>query len=126
MQRMKKLGNLWKGESVDNYDQNYIFIKWRDGTRIDIDTPGDEFEKLIDIYNSKHEVQLPKIRLHDLRHTSATLLLAENINIETVSKRLGHNNTSTTLNVYGHAMPVKDADAANLLGVLIDPTKHSD
>ncbi len=43
-----------------------------------------------------------KIRLHDFRHSHATLLLKNNIPISTISKRLGHKNTSTTLDIYAH------------------------
>lgn len=43
-----------------------------------------------------------KIRLHDFRHSHATLLLNKNIPLSTISKRLGHKNTSTTLDIYAH------------------------
>ncbi len=120
--RMEELCSLWMGKRGSEYEDNYIFIKWKDGSRIHIDTPNKEFEKLIELYNSTHDEKLPRIRLHDLRHTSATLLLSENVNIETVCKRMGHGNASTTLNIYGHTMPVKDADAASVLDALILPT----
>ena len=55
------------------------------------------------------------IRLHDLRHTSATLLLSEGVDIRTVANRLGHSQTSTTLNVYAHALPAADEQAARIL-----------
>lgn len=48
---------------------------------------------------------IPKIRLHDLRHSHASYLLHKNVNIATISKRLGHKNISTTLDVYSHFMP---------------------
>ena len=63
----------------------------------------------------KHEDELPKVRLHSLRHSNATLLIAEGTDICTVSQRLGHAQTSTTLNVYAHALKSKDADAADRL-----------
>lgn len=44
--------------------------------------------------------KLPSLRVHDLRHTHATLLLASGANAKTVSARLGHSSTSFTLDVY--------------------------
>jgi len=57
-------------------------------------------------------VGLPRIRFHDLRHTYATISLASGVPINVVSQRLGHANTSVTLNVYSHVMPGMQAAAA--------------
>ena len=48
---------------------------------------------------------VPPIRLHDLRHTHATLLLAAGTPIKAVSERLGHSKTSITLDTYAHVLP---------------------
>ena len=48
---------------------------------------------------------LPKIRIHDLRHTHASLLLSAGVSIVAVSNRLGHANVATTLKTYAHIMP---------------------
>lgn len=58
-------------------------------------------------------------RLHDLRHFMATTMLTAGIPITTVSARLSHARTSTTLNVYAHAVPGGDAHAAELLGSIL-------
>lgn len=71
---------------------------------------------------------LPKnIRLHDLRHTSATLLLKAGENIKVVSERLGHANVSITLEIYAHVLPGMQRDAANRMEELLngDP-KHTE
>jgi integrase len=58
-------------------------------------------------------------RLHDLRHWNATTLLDMGVPLPVVSERLGHAQTSTTLNIYGHAVARSDQAAATLLaGVL--------
>lgn len=62
---------------------------------------------------------LPKIRLHDLRHTAATLSLAAGVPIPVVSERLGHARTSITLDWYGHALPGQHREAADKLAALI-------
>ena len=55
------------------------------------------------------------MRFHDLRHTHAALLIANNENPKVTQERLGHKDVSTTLNVYGHLMPGLGRDAADRL-----------
>lgn len=59
---------------------------------------------------------LPVIRLHDVRHSSATLQLNEGVPVHVVSGRLGHSTPSTTLNVYAAFMPSADELAADVMG----------
>jgi integrase len=61
----------------------------------------------------------PEIRLHDLRHTHATLLLAAGVPVKVVSERLGHASATITLSVYAHVMPGNQRDAADLFARLI-------
>ncbi len=61
----------------------------------------------------------PEIRLHDLRHTHATLLLADGEPVKVVSERLGHANATITLAVYAHVMPGNQRSAANRFAALI-------
>lgn len=58
-------------------------------------------------------------RLHDLRHTHATLLLKMGINLKVVSERLGHRDASTTLNIYAHALPGMQKEAARVMGDIL-------
>jgi len=61
------------------------------------------------------ESGLPRIRpLQDLRHTHATLLLANGENAKVVQERLGHHSHSFTADTYQHVMPGMDAAAASL------------
>ena len=53
--------------------------------------------------------------LHSLRHTNATLLIHGGVNVRTVSARLGHSQTSTTLNIYAEAIQSAEAAAAEVL-----------
>ena len=64
---------------------------------------------------------LPVIRFHDLRHTAASLMLNYGIPVIVVSQRLGHARASITLDVYGHLIPVMQAEAAEMIGNLITP-----
>jgi integrase len=62
---------------------------------------------------------LNHVRLHDLRHFVASVLIDSGIPISTVSTRLGHSQISTTLNLYTHALPATDQRAADYLGDLL-------
>lgn len=112
------LGSLWVGSHVntigERFNDNFIFIDQKTGNAMFADTPSKKFKKIIERYNSMCEKgkELPHIRLHDLRHTSATLLIGANTDIATVSRRLGHSKISTTLNVYTHQLPAKDREAS--------------
>jgi integrase len=55
---------------------------------------------------------LPVIRLHDLRHTHATLYLRAGVHPKIVSERLGHTTISITLDVCSHATPTMQREAA--------------
>lgn len=63
--------------------------------------------------------KLPRIRLHDLRHTHATLALHAGINPKVVSGRLGHATASITLDTYSHAIPALQEEAAELIARLV-------
>ena len=60
------------------------------------------------------------LKFHELRHTQATLLLASGEDVKTVQARLGHSKASTTLDMYAHAIPEKDKEAAQLIGDLLN------
>jgi len=62
---------------------------------------------------------LPRIRLHDLRHSNATALIRAGVNPKVVSERLGHADVSITLNTYTHVLPEMDAAAADKLDELL-------
>lgn len=57
----------------------------------------------------------PHIRFHDLRHTFATLLISGNVDVKTVSHKLGHASPTTTMNFYVHSLESTDRASAELL-----------
>jgi integrase len=65
------------------------------------------------------QAMLPKIRLHDLRHTHATLALQAGIHPKVVSKRLGHATVSITLDTCSHAIPAMQEEEAALIAGLV-------
>jgi integrase len=62
---------------------------------------------------------LPKIRLHDLRHTHATLGLAAGVDAKVMSDRLGHATSAFTQDIYMHAIPAKEEAAAEQIADLV-------
>ncbi|MCA0145489.1 tyrosine-type recombinase/integrase [Blastococcus sp. LR1] len=66
------------------------------------------------------EERLPVIRLHDLRHTHATLLLADGVPVKVVSERLGHASATITLTVYQHVHPGMGREAADRFAALLE------
>jgi integrase len=58
---------------------------------------------------------LPDLRFHDLRHTSATLLLGQGVHPKIVQERLGHVDIAMTLNRYSHVTPDMQRAAADTL-----------
>lgn len=62
---------------------------------------------------------LPKIRLHDLRHTHATLGLKAGVPIKVMSDRLGHATTAFTMDIYTHAIPAIEHEAAEQIADLV-------
>lgn len=69
------------------------------------------------------EAGLPPLRLHDLRHTSATLLLAAGEYVTVVARRLGHASPTITLSRYSHLLPDAEPQAATRLTRLLDATE---
>ena len=62
---------------------------------------------------------LPHMRFHDLRHTCASLLLAEGVHPKVVQERLGHASIATTMDTYSHVLPSLQVDAAERLDRLL-------
>jgi len=80
------------------------------------------FLKLIKRFKALlQEAGLPEIRFHDLRHTAATQMLVNGVDILTVSKRLGHSKPSITLDVYGHMIPGVQEKAASIMDEITTP-----
>ncbi|MCJ7733725.1 MAG: tyrosine-type recombinase/integrase [Anaerolineales bacterium] len=64
---------------------------------------------------------LPDMRFYDLRHTAATHVLANEIDLLTVSRRLGHTRASTTLDTYAHMVPGAQENAASVMDEITTP-----
>jgi integrase len=94
-------------------DHGLIFCR-EDGAPIWPRTFSRQFGRL------SEDAGLPVIRLHDLRHTYATLALQAGVHPKVVQERLGHANVGVTLDTYSHAIPAMQEDAAATVAALID------
>jgi integrase len=99
------VGPLWQ-------DSGLVFTR-PDGAPIHPDLISDWFGRLA------REAGLPKIRLHDVRHSYASAALAAGIPAKVVSERLGHATIQITLDTYSHVLPGLDAQAAETVARLI-------
>jgi integrase len=87
-----------------------------------------EFLRKQEQYNRAHPEQpLPRLVLHGLRHTWATLALQEGIDIKIVSERLNHSSTHVTREIYTHVTPPMQSDAAERVARTIfgDGSSHA-
>ncbi|WKY47054.1 tyrosine-type recombinase/integrase [Eubacteriaceae bacterium ES3] len=96
-----KVGDRWQ-------DHDYIFTRWN-GEPMSLDTIGSYLKKFTDKHNLK------PVHPHSLRHTNASILIANGVDLKTVSTRLGHSNLSTTGNIYAHVINSADAKASDAL-----------
>jgi integrase len=78
----------------------------------------DRVTKLFEI--ARLAAGLPRIRLHDLRHTHATHLLQNGVHPKVVQERLGHATISTTMDIYSHVLPGLQETAAALVAAALD------
>lgn len=93
-------------------DTGRLFTRWN-GAALHPDTLPKWFRRFLRRYD------LPYINIHGLRHTNASLLIAEHVDIRTVAGRLGHANTSTTLNLYAHQLQSADVAASDALEIAL-------
>lgn len=77
------------------------------GTPLDSRNVTKAFQSLLE------RVGLPRMRFHDLRHSAATLMLAEGVPPRVIMETLGHSNIGMTMNLYAHVVPSLQRDAAD-------------
>lgn len=96
-----RIGSAWvRKVTLENgkvADNDMLFTKWN-GEPMDPDIISSWFPKFLETHD------LPDVNFHSLRHSNASILIAAHVPITTVSGRLGHAQTSTTLNYYASAL----------------------
>jgi len=100
-------------------DDDWIFCR-PDGTTLHPERFSREFLRKQAAYNKDHpDEPLPRLKLHGLRHTWATLALQEGIDIHVVSDRLAHSSTHITSEIYTHVTKPMQSDAAERVAARI-------
>lgn len=112
---------LWYEEQKSIYDELWtnsdrLFVQ-ADGKPMHPSTISKWFVKYVG------QIGLPVINFHGLRHTNASLLVAQNIDIAVISARLGHAQISTTLDFYVHPLLSHNRKAGYALENLLLPTR---
>ncbi len=110
-ERIKYMDDVFNyGEGFQNLN---LVIRQKDGSPYKPDSMTQKWAKFLKAHN------LPRIRLHDLRHSNATALIQAGVNPRVVQQRLGHSDVNVTLNTYTHVLPEMDMEAAEKLDEVI-------
>jgi integrase len=104
---------LRKEMGISLGDEDLVF-SWPDGRPFDADSVTHTFGKIM------KNAGFSGVRLHDLRHTHASLMLKAGIHAKVVSERLGHANIGITLDTYSHLLPGLQEDAAERFDRIIE------
>jgi len=107
--RQVKDREKWGGD----YEENDLVFCKENGSPIHPHTFSQAFERIV------ARSGLPRIPLHGLRHTHATVGLALGIPAKVVTERLGHENVAFTLKQYAHVLPGMQADAARRIATAV-------
>ena len=97
-----------------DYDDEDLVVAKENGAPVHPHAFSQAFERLIE------KAGLRTIRLHDLRHTHASLALKAGVPVKVISERLGHESPAFTLKQYAHVIPGMQAEAAAQVAELID------
>lgn len=95
------MGDAWRG------GEWFFLFSHPDGQPFHHERPYQWFRQFIKKNGFRY------IRFHDLRHTSATILINQGVHAKIISERLGHGSITTTMNIYGHALRTADQAAAD-------------
>ncbi len=111
-QRLKQVESRWEA-GLAKKDDDLVFATVL-GEPLHPNSVDYRFKRLI------KQAGVPEIRFHDMRHTCATLMLANNVHPKIVQERLGHADVSMTLNRYSHVTMDMQRDAADQLDALVN------
>jgi integrase len=104
---------IWTGTKWNN-EWNLVFTS-------KVGSPLDERNVLRRFQNILAVAGLPKMRIHDLRHSAVAILIAQGVNIKAISELLGHSSVAFTLQVYGHLLEETKREAADKMDAALSP-----
>lgn len=139
MRELKQEQEWQKNQHGTAYKDLGFICAWEDGTPFDPDFVYKKFHKILKQHNAELGVKrqkveelaaagtpsdekipddLPLLRIHDLRHTAATMMLRANVDIKIVSRTLRHSRSSFTRDVYQHVLEDMQERPATLMDTL--------
>jgi integrase len=119
VQKLREHHQRMVREGWDDVDSDTVFIGERGGWLIARQFLPKSFHPIL------KRAGLPTIRLYDLRHTCASLLLASGVNIKVISERLGHSDIAITLRHYSHVIPSMQAAAVEAMQDILEKRPDS-
>lgn len=108
-----EVGKLWKGFKDLNDEDVMLFVSDEFGVPFQPNAVTRFWGRFM------KRTDLKRIRFQDLRHSSASLMLSEGVNMKVLQKRLGHKNIKTTLNIYSHITEKDDEKASDVFKDLL-------
>jgi integrase len=109
-----ELQNKWEDITIGKKPRVMLFTQDK-GKPMYGKTFNSWLKKFVKSYNKGKEEKLPEITFHGLRHTNASLMIYLGVDARTGAARMGHAQTSTFLNIYGHMLERADKEIANKL-----------
>jgi integrase len=110
---------LLRAKAVERWQDHDLIVCTSQGTPVNPNNVSRGFQRLV------VEAGLKSIRVHDLRHSAATMLLRAGIPAKIVSERLGHAGIGITLDLYSHVTPDMQDAAAEAVSSIIDSASAS-
>jgi integrase len=117
LERHRALQKKWKFAAGNKWVESGLVFTTSIGTAMDERNVRREFNAILE------DAKLPAMRIHDPRHTCASLLLAQGVHPRVVMETLGHSQISITMNTYSHVMPALSVEAAERMNAAMKPTR---
>jgi integrase len=119
LEDQRRMNDRDRGKAGDLWQENDLVFPTPVGR------PRDTAYRAISFHVALERAGLPRMRLHDLRHTAATHLLTKHVHPKVVQDLLGHSTIAITLDTYSHLMPALAREASTLMSGLLRPTDAS-
>ena len=107
--------------------RRFVGDRWQDQGLVfpsQVGTPLEERNVLRRFQKICQSIGLPHLRLYDLRHTHASLLIHEGVHPKRISERLGHSSIKLTMDTYGHLFDGADQESAAKMEKLFGPNRR--
>lgn len=110
MKHQERQNRLKKALGREYLDSGYVVVK-DNGSPYRVNTITEQFSSFLE----KQKMHLPKIRLHDLRHTFCSILYAQKVDLKAISEAMGHSDIGTTSRIYTHLFDQTHKETVNAI-----------